>query len=195
MKITVTLNAGIELNNVELKGLHESEIQKNWDWSGNSKQDHGRRRENNLALESLSGGARANFDLNINFDVQPEELKSCYSCIEQLVKTVADSHHQTAEAVEKTAEAVKTADLSSKTATFEHPNTDVEEKVSQFMREARKVRETKNADVTYALLLGHEAVTALKNDGEGENAGTISDIQGIMDSLRKRIHNADDHII
>lgn len=188
MKIEITLNANLSLDGIELKGLETTEFQKNWD--NDRKTSHGRQRENRVYLESLGGSAKASFDMKINFDLQPEELESSYSCIQELVKTVADSHRQTTEATEKVAEAVKAADLSSKTATFEHQNTDVEEKVSQFMREARHVRESKNAGVTYALLLGYEAIEALKKDGEDKNAGTIADIQGIMDSLRKRIHNA-----
>lgn len=114
MKITVTLNAGLSIDSLDMKGFETSECSKH---SDNTKTfDHSHQRENKTSIESLSGSAKANVDLQINFDLQPEELKSCYSCIKELVKTVADSHHQAAEAVEKTAEAINKADKKVTTA-------------------------------------------------------------------------------
>lgn len=184
MKISLTLTAGITIDNLEMNGLEIAESQKNWD--NDKKANHGRQRENRKSLDGLSGSAKADFDMQINFDLQPEEMQSCYSCIKEIVKTVADSHHQTAEAVEKATEAVK-KDLS--------PNPEVEIKVSAFMDQARAARETENATVAkYAILLGNEALSALKKDGKDRNAGTIADIEGIIKaSLEKIINDADDH--
>jgi len=195
MKITLNLTAGIELNDVEIKGISESEAQKNW----NSKNSSGRQRETRASVESLGGSAKCKFDMQINFDLEPEELKECHSYIKELTKTVADSHSKTAEAVKETAEAVeKTADLSSKTATFEHPNPDIKKKVDCFMKEAREARDTNDFGIAnHALLVGHIAIRALKKDGKEKNAGTIADIEGIMNtSLMKIINDVDDdHII
>lgn len=182
MKITLTLTAGLAIDNLEMKGLETVESQKNWDNDG--KHDHGRDRENKTSLEGLSGSAKGNFDMQINFDLQPEELQSCYSCIQELVKTVADSHRQAAEATEKVAEAVNKTDADL--------NPEVRKKVSAFMDEARKARETKDAAIaSHALLLGYEVIKDLKRDGQ---TSMVADIKGIMDaSLRKIINDADDH--
>lgn len=112
MKITLTLTAGISIDSLNINGFETSECGKH---SDNSKTfDHGHSRESKTSLESLGGSAKGNFDLQLNFDLQPEELQGCYSCIQELVKTVADSHHHVEEVVEKTTEVINNADTKNK---------------------------------------------------------------------------------
>ena len=187
MKITVTLNAGLNIDDLNLKGLNYSESQKNWD--NDKKCSHGRQRENKATLENIAGSAKANFDMNINFDLQPEELQSCYSCIQELVKTVADSHHQTAEAVEKTAEAVNKADLTSKEGEFCFPENEVIEKIARdFCEVSRKARDTENiTDLEQAIYVGNILYNAFDDFGYNNQShrGMLADIRGTLDVLRE----------
>ena len=185
MKITVNLTANLSLDNLELKGLTHHESQKNWD--NDVKKNHGRERGNHTSLESIGGSAKADFDMGISIDLQPEEMQSCYSCIEQLVKTVADSYRQTAEAVEKTAEAVKTADLSPIKSEFCFPESPaIEITCREFYQMSDKAHKTKNiSDINTALIFGRIAEKSFVEFGYAQtHKARLEDIQGTIRGLK-----------
>ena len=188
MKITLTLAAGIELNDIQIKGLSETETQRNWDWSSSSKQDHGRRRESHNTLESISGSANGNFNMNLTFDLEPEELKECHSYIKELTKTVVDSHSKTAEAVKDTAKVVeKTVDLSPIKSEFCFPECPAIEIVCRdFYQMSDKAHKTKNiADINTALIIGHIAEENFKEFGYAQShKASLEDIQGTIKGLK-----------
>ena len=186
MKITVTLNAGLSIDDLNLKGLNYSESQKNWD--NDKKCSHGRQRENKATLENIAGSAKANLDMNINFDLQPEELQSCYSCIQELVKTVADSHRQTTEATEKVAEAINKTDLSSRKSVYCFPeNETIEKLTSEFFEKASKANKTEClSDLDEAIYLGNLAYNAFDDFGYAMSMkSTMADIKGTMETLKE----------
>lgn len=76
MTIHFTLNCELNVNNFELTGLEEIH-------NSHHRADVHQHSDDN-SLESLKGDAALKFDADLSFDMQPEEMKACYSMIEAL---------------------------------------------------------------------------------------------------------------